>query len=148
MFGKRQRLTWFAFILAVASVTPGCGGGGDSPTSPSGGYTLLVFGTWQNSSYRATMLGVKIKLDGRTIRDYSSNTAFSDIAMSQDARVNQGQHTVEFVVANQTSSPNSYRISGSVDVFDERGTHVRTVNLPEKTATLSNGQGVSYTFSF
>jgi len=132
--------------LALAVIPTGCGGG-SSPTEPEKEYSVLAVGMVSHSSYQYTMRRVQLLIDNEVIRDYSSNSSFYDVIVSGTAYLDRGAHRLEVRVQEQTSSPNSYRVSASITVFDSSGREVRDINFPERTVTLSSGQGVSYTFS-
>lgn len=139
-------LTSIVLLCLLSLCSAGCGDS-SSPTEPDADYHLALVGDIKQVSYRQTMLRVQMRLDGDVVRDYSSNTAFSDIIFSATASVGGGQHRLELRIVDQTSSPNSYRLSATVSVIDHAGNYVKDINLPEKTESLATGQGVTYTFS-
>jgi ABC-type uncharacterized transport system auxiliary subunit len=135
-----------SIVVLMSIVLSGCGTG-SSPTEPQGDYTLVVVGSVTHTSYQYTMRRVQLRVDDKVIRDFSSNSSFYDITLSGTQTASKGSHRVEVRVMEQSSSPNSYRVSATVNVLDSAGREVTVFNFPEKTVTLSNGQGVTYTFS-
>lgn len=132
-------------VLLLSIFLTACNG--SSPTEPKGNYSLVIVGSFTQTSYQSTMRRVQLRLDDQVIREYSSNGSFYDIMLSGTAQAKGGDHRLELRVVEQTSSPNSYRVNATINVIDSSGRQVKEFNFPEKTVSLSSGQGVTYTFS-
>jgi len=145
MDGGTIRRTALAAVLAGVSILSACDG--SSPTEPDRDKNVMVFASIRTTPLAETIRRVQILFDGKVIRDYSSSGGFSDILFNGLTMAGKGQHRVEFRIVDQTRSPQSFRISGSVDVLSDGGSTQSSITLPEKTVSLATGQGVTYTFS-
>ncbi|MDQ2870500.1 MAG: hypothetical protein M3S32_07155 [Acidobacteriota bacterium] len=113
---------------------------------------IEISGMVDNAEGSPTILRVGLSLDGREIRSIPLAEASSHIAISASTAGDRGHHTLVIVIADQTSSPVNYRVSGLqvayVDAFLFGGsgsTLARTV-LPDRAELVSSGQGISYSF--
>lgn len=112
--------------------------------------TVVVRGSFANSAGASTITHFTAALDGHRLQDFAPASAASQVMISLSHPGGGGHHTVRLTVVAQTASPSPYRsftMSASlvdVELFSSRP--VRTVALPDKTASLPSGGTITYDF--
>lgn len=114
---------------------------------------IEISGMIENAEGAPTILRVRLSLDGTDIRSIPAAEASSHIAISASGAGDRGHHTLVIIVADQTSSPVNYRVSGlqvtlvETVLFGGAGTTLAHTTLPDRIELLSSGQGISYGFN-
>lgn len=124
----------------------GCSGS-SSPTSSSG-FQLVLNVSVANTALAATITDAQLLVDGSTasISSPAAPEALANLGTSGQA--GSGPHILQILIDGQTSSPNSYTVPPpTIQVFDQAGTLLKTIQLPAQTAVLATGGSISYSFS-
>jgi hypothetical protein len=133
-----------ALALAALCVV-GCHSG--SPTSTSS-FQVVVQAGLANTALMPTILDAQLVFDGSLVQDLPQSPAASLVTLSASGGVNSGAHTVQFIIANQTTTPNNYTVTTpSIEVLDAAGNFVKTITLPVQSGSLATGQGFTYQFT-
>ena len=134
----------FLALPVAALCALGCSG---SSTS-SNGFQIIITAPLSNTAMKATILEGQLLVDGSTAVDVSETTAMAKIQLTVTGGAGSGNHTLQVLIVNQTTTPNSYTVTTPiVQVFDLNAKPIRNIQLTTQTATLATGQGISYTFS-
>jgi hypothetical protein len=130
-------------VLAVAGLSlAGCHS--STPTSSSGP-TIIITGSVINSALQPTLLEAQLLFDGTEVMDGTLPAPGPSINLSAEGPTTSGAHVVTFLIANQTSSPNKYTVTGAtVEELDANGNVTLNIPLPTMTATLATGQVIQY----
>lgn len=133
-----------ALALAALSVL-GCHSG--SPTSTST-FVIIVQAGLANTALTPTILDAQLVFDGSLVQDLPQSPAAALVTLSASGGVNAGAHTVQFVIASQTTTPNNYTVTApSVTVEDAGGNFIKTITLPVQSGSLATGQSFTYQFT-
>jgi hypothetical protein len=128
--GTLSLLAAFALVLAACQ--------GDSPTEV--GATVRISVNLESTAAPA-VLRAGLSFDDQLLNTYQSATGTGDLELSAVVRgVRPGRHTVTVAVLGQTSSPNEYRLGGSVFVGERR------IVVREKRGRLSTGESLTTAF--
>jgi hypothetical protein len=122
-----------------------------TPTEPTPPpvYTVSASGTVDNALQAATILEVKVLLDGIVIQDSPFGTAVASAAYSASAAgIAIGTHTLSIRVPAQTVGSAIYSIRVTVQVTSAAGQTVFQSILPVQTPTLTTSNSFDYTFTF
>lgn len=143
------------FLLALAACSGG--GGSSSPTEPETRYFLVAAGAMQNLADRCCLSAARVRLDGRDLETFNFpqgpgvvvwNINVDGAGGLHPVPISRGSHEVTVAVAQDPRAPSRYRASGDLEVTDDAGNVVLTMDLPRKDANLNLGQGLSWSFSF
>ncbi len=140
-----------SIIIGIAFAT-GCDKTFTGTLDLSGTVRIIgISGNLDNSQDNPTILRARVLLDGNEIFNSPVSPAVSHMALFGSFPGNRGHHTLIVVVAEQTSSPTSYRMSGLlVTLVDSKflagGSEVARTTISDRTAFLSSGQELSFPF--
>ena len=140
-----------AMVVLVTALTTGCSKT-FSGVDLNGKVNLIsISGALENAEGAPTILRVRVSLDGNEISNTPLSPAANRIGISGARAGARGHHTIVVVVADQTSSPNNYRVSGlQVRLVESNllggGPTLASTNLPDRNQLLSSGEGFSYQF--
>lgn len=110
---------------------------------------IAVSGTIENSEGVATIKQLLIVLDGTTLRDTSLQAPAVRLDISGTKYgLGEGDHRLSLVVADQTTPPNLYVVSGITVTYHVSSSDSRKVTLGSRTVRLGNGDAIIYTFRF
>ncbi|HLX09721.1 MAG TPA: hypothetical protein VKY89_17840 [Thermoanaerobaculia bacterium] len=134
------------FALAVVGVCAmGCHS--STPTSTTG-FQLLITTNVANTALTPTIVEATLLLDGVVAADVPESPAAAIAALSAQGSASAGSHVMQIVIAQQTTSPNTYTVTAPViQIFDTSGTLLKTVQLSTQTASLATGGSISYSFT-
>jgi hypothetical protein len=122
----------------------GCSG---SPTSSSG-FQLVLTVSMANTAKAATITEADLIIDSAPAALAVASTPAAVVSLNATGQAGSGSHTMQIVIASQTSSPNSYTVTTpTIQVFDQGGSLRKTIQLPTQTAVLATGGSISYNFS-
>ncbi len=109
---------------------------------------VTVAATFENGSGLATIGTLQVVWDGQTIQELTPSTPVDRITISASKFGRErGSHHLSLRIANQTSSPNTYRVTGLViRSYDEAGTVVGTLTLDPRTELLATNGAIVYDF--
>ena len=144
----RAKQAAIVMTLALAG-TLALGCSGSSPTSSSG-FTLVFRVTLANTAAKGTINQAQLLLDGATISINVPSPPAAPLAPLNvtGSGASSGSHTMQVVIVDQTSSPNSYTVTTpTILVADANGNALKTIQLSTQTATLATGGSINYSFS-
>ncbi|HVT58169.1 MAG TPA: hypothetical protein VHR45_07195 [Thermoanaerobaculia bacterium] len=147
-------------LLAVTLAALGMSGCNGSPTAPDPNTplnTYIVFADLVNVSGAPTILDAQLLLDGVVVEEktFDDVGGVADALLADNSAIFAGRHTLTLLLARQTTSlPTTYRVpkfdfhllscnEGSLGYL---GPTTEDLHLPTQTASLTAGQGISYTF--
>jgi hypothetical protein len=143
-----RRLAMVAIVIALAT---GCSKTFTGIDLSGTVRTIKIAGTLDNAQGASTILRVRLLLDGNEISNTPLSPAASHIVVFGSRAGDRGRHTLVVVVADQTSSPNNYGVSGlqvtlvDADLFGA-GPELARATLGDRMELLSSGEGISYQF--
>lgn len=141
---QRRRLC-VTLAMLLLGIAAGCG------DRDCEGTVAIAVGMINEDPFIATILEVNVRLDGEVITTFTSPGAPTNIATLATVdreKISEGSHTLVITIANQESSPNSYLSGATVQVFDDSGSIVQTIEFPEQTYTLATGDSITLDFDF
>lgn len=146
-----MKLWRFAILLPVLALSAGCGKTFTGIDLSGRVKMIEISGTLENIEGAPTILRVRLLLDGSEISGLPATQAASTIAIFGSRGGDRGHHTLAVVVSEQTSSPNTYRISSlRVELVDANlfgsGPTLAQMTLPDRTQLLMSGEAISYQF--
>ncbi len=102
-----------------------------------------------NTAGAATILDAQLLFDGAVAADAPSSTAVSLASLNVSGSASTGSHTLGFLIASQTSTPNTYTVpTPDIEIYEVNGVLVNDLRLTTQQASLATGQSITYTFSF
>jgi len=123
----------------------GCNG--YSPTSSSG-FQLILTVSVANTAMAATITQADLVVDGSTATLAVPPAPAAVVSLNATGQAGSGSHTMQIVIASQTSSPNSYTVPApTIQVFNQSASLIKTIHLSTESAVLATGGSISYTFS-
>ena len=135
-----------AVMLAGLWAVGGCSNS-NSPTSGSA-FMVVITATITNTANAATITEAQLIVDGGTASIIDPSPAAATGVLGTSGQAGSGPHTMAVAITGQTTSPSSYTVSlASVQVFDLNRTLLKTIMLPNQTATLGTGSSIGYSFS-
>ncbi len=107
---------------------------------------VAIAATFQNENGLATIGTLQVVWDGQTIQELTPSTPVDRLTISASKPGRErGSHHLSLRIANQTSSPNTYRVTGLViRSYDEAGTVVGTLTLDPRTELLATNGAIEY----
>ena len=149
---KSPAVLRMAFVALLVSGAMGCPSNTTTtPTEPSPPivYTVAASGSVANALQGATILEVKVLLDGNVIQDLPFGTAVATAAYSASAAgVSFGSHTLSIRVPAQTVGSAIYSIGVTLQVTNAAGNTVFQSIMPVQSPTLTTSNSFDYTFTF
>ena len=140
-----KRLAFTMTLLALALA--GCHSGSGTTSSP-GGLQITIAAGMVNTALAPTILDAQLLFDGVVAVDAPSSTGVAIVSLSTAGATSSGSHTLAFLIASQTSTPNNYTVPApTIQVFDANGNFLKTLNLTTTTASLATGQSINYNFT-
>jgi hypothetical protein len=119
----------------------------NSPTSGSA-FMVVITATVTNTAMASTITEAQLLVDGGTEVIFSAPTPAETDTLSTSGQAGTGPHTMAVAITGQTFSPTSYTVSAAtVQVLDLNRTLLKTITLPNQTATLATGGSITYSFS-
>lgn len=118
--------------LAGAVLVGGCGGGGGSSPTETRRDPLAIDVTLTSVS-GGTIVRASLHFDGRQLGTFSSSTPSTNARMDTVVQAEPGDHVIAAQIDEQTGTPTSYRVTGTI-VY--RGS---TTDLGETSASLETG---------
>ena len=109
---------------------------------------VTIAATFENANGLATIGDVRVTWDGELLPGTAPAQPVAQVAVARTKVGRQtGSHRLSFQIVNQTSSPNSYRVSGLVITsYDERGVVNGTVSPEPRSGTLETNAAIAYDF--
>ena len=138
-----------AFFSATLFVV-GCKGPVDGLTSinldPNERVTIRA--TFENGNGAATIGDVRVTWDSQILQESAVATPVEQVMVS-GVRLGRekGSHRLAFRIVNQTSSPNTYRVTGlTITSYDAAGGVAGMLALDPRTAILETDESITYNF--
>ncbi len=141
-----MRLKTLAVLAVVGLSLPGC----HTATPTSGiGINIKITAGIANSAGQATLLEAQLLADTTVlIQDNPSPTPAASLSLNSSGVITTGPHTLSFLVANQTTSPNNYIVTAPViQVYDAAGNYLRTMTLTTQSSSLTTGSAINYSIT-
>lgn len=140
---KKPFFAFFALVVAGMWAL-GCS---NSPTS-SNEFMLNINIGVANTALAPTILEAQLLVDGATAVDFSPPAAGALATLNTSGSAGPGNHTLAVLILSQTATPTSYTVaSPTIQVFNQNGSLLKTIQLPTQTAVLATGGSINYTFS-
>jgi hypothetical protein len=109
---------------------------------------VTVAARFENGDGLATIGSLSVTWDGQAFQDYASPSPAQQVAISGTRLGREaGTHRLSFRIANQTSSPNSYRVTGLViTAYDASGAVIESQTPDPKVGVLGTNDAIDYDF--
>jgi hypothetical protein len=109
---------------------------------------VVIAATFRNENGLSTIATLQVVWDGQTIQELTPPTPVDQLTVSGSKFGRErGSHHLSFRIAGQTSSPNTYRVTGLVITsYDEAGTVVGTLTLDPRSEILETNESIQYDF--
>jgi hypothetical protein len=118
-----------------------------TPTTATG-FMVTITAVMSNTAAAATILDAQLLFDGVLAQDLLQTAGVSTVSFSVSGGTSAGAHTLTFLMANQTTAPNTYSVSaGTIVVYDINGTLLKTIPIPTQSMSLATDGSISFNFS-
>jgi hypothetical protein len=109
---------------------------------------VTVAATFENESGLATIGSLSVTWDGQAFQEFALPSPVEQVAVSGSRPGREkGSHRLSFRISSQTSSPNTYRVTGLVITsYDEAGTVAGRLILDSRTEPLDTNDAITYDF--
>ena len=109
---------------------------------------VAVTGRFENQDGLPTIADLRVSWDGETLQQMVPSTPVQQVSVSGTRYgAQKGSHRLSFQIVSQTSSPNTYRITGLlITAYNEHGMVEQTLELEPKTALLETNALMTYDF--
>ena len=104
--------------------------------------------TFENGSGAATIGDLRVTWDGQILQESAAATPVEQVMVS-GVRLGRetGSHRLSFRIVDQTSSPNTYRVTGlTITSYDTAGGVAGRLALDPRTAALETDAAINYDF--
>jgi hypothetical protein len=118
-----------------------------TPTTPAGESQMVVSVVVTNTAGAATLEDVQVLIDGAVLVENSSTTALSTYTLNGAENLPSGNHTLGVRLVNQTTTPNTYVVTPTIQIFNSGGTLVNTISPTPVTSSLATGGSDTFTFT-
>ncbi len=145
----RKLVPLLAIVLSVTLLAAGCKNPVDiGDFSLNFNERVTIEATFENGSGFATIGTLQVVWDGQTIQELAPSTPVARLAVSASKFGRErGNHHLSLRIANQTSSPNTYRVTGLViRSYNDAGAVVGTLTLDPRTELLATNDAIEYDF--
>lgn len=109
---------------------------------------VTVAAKFENGSGLPTIGNLRVVWDGETLQELTPSTPVDQITVS-GTRIGRerGSHRLSFQIVSQTSSPNTYRVTGlTITSYDEAGGVAGSLVMEPRTETLDTNDAINYDF--
>ncbi len=145
----KKLLLFLSLVLSVTLLGAGCKNPVDiGDFSLNFNERVTVEARFENAKGVATIGTLQVVWDGETIQELTRSTPVDQLTVSASKFGRErGSHHLLLRIANQTSSPNPYRVTGLViRSYDEAGAVVGTLTLDPRTELLATNDAIVYDF--
>ena len=146
----KKAVSLLAILFSATLFVVGCKGPVDGLTSinldPNERVTIQA--TFENGSGAATIGDLSVTWDGQILQESAAATPVEQVMVSgvQLGR-ETGSHRLSFRIVDQTSSPNTYRVTGlTITSYDTAGGVAGRLALDPRTAALETDAAINYDF--
>jgi hypothetical protein len=136
-----------AFALALCAFGALSCSKSSTPTTPAGESQIVVAVVVTNAAGAATLEDVQVLIDGAVFVENTSTTALSSYTLNGSENLASGNHTLGVRLVNQTTTPNTYVVTPTIEVFNSSGTLVNTISPTPVTSSLATGGSDTFTFT-
>lgn len=146
----KSSLRSLALVLLATVPLAGCSDIDDSNfLSGDVGDRVVITAAFENGSGLATIENLRVSWDGEKLQDLVLSPAAAQVSVyTTKFGRERGSHRLSFQIRGQTSSPNSYRITGlEVTSYASVWTVRQSLELEPRTALLETNGVITYTFS-
>jgi hypothetical protein len=137
-----SRKVLLAALLAFATLSTACGGGGSSPSEPAP--TLTIEALVVNADGLSTLLRLDMHYDGARVGGTGTGTAATastPLMHMRGVSAAPGPHVVRAVVLEQTVTPSRYTLTATADRNGQR------TALGSVTGTVATGGSLEIPFT-
>lgn len=138
---KRASIAVALVVCAVGALS--CS---KSPTSNEGP-SVTVTVTVVNTAGLATLQDVQVLMDGTVFIENTSTTALATYTLNATEGLSSGNHTLGVKIVTQSTSPNTYTVTPSIEEFNSSGTLTNTILPTPITSSLATGAQDTFTFT-
>jgi predicted small secreted protein len=146
----KKPVSVLAIFLPTALFVAGCKNPVDGLTDISLNFNerVTIAAKFENGSGLPTIGNLRVVWDGETLQELTPSTPVDQITVSGSRFGRErGSHRLSFRIASQTSSPNTYRVTGLlITSYDEAGAVVGTLALDPRTELLATNDAIDYDF--
>jgi hypothetical protein len=109
---------------------------------------VTIAARFENGNGLATIGNLRVVWDGETLQELTPSTPVDQVTVSGSRFGRErGSHRLSFRIVNQTSSPNTYRVTGlTITSYDEAGTVAGRLTLEPRTESLDTNDAIHYDF--
>jgi hypothetical protein len=146
----KKPVSLLAILLPMTLFVAGCKSPVDGLTNISLNFNerVTVAATFENGSGLATIGSLSVTWDGQAFQEFALPSPVEQVAVSGSRPGREkGSHRLSFRIRSQTSSPNTYRVTGLVVTsYDEAGTVAGRLILESRTDLLDTNDTITYDF--
>ena len=109
---------------------------------------VTVAATFQNGNGLATIGNLRVTWDGQGLQESAPSMPVAQVTVS-GTRIGRerGSHRLSFQIVSQTSSPNTYRVTGlTITSYDEAGGVAGSLVMEPRTEALDTNDAINYDF--
>jgi predicted small secreted protein len=146
----KKRASLLAIFLPMTLLLAACKNPLDGVTDINLNFNerVTVEARFENANGLATIGSLRVAWDGQTLQDLVAQTPADQVPVSGSRLGREtGSHRLSFQIVNQTTSPNTYRVTRlTITSYDDAGRVTGTLALEARTAALDTNDAITYDF--
>jgi len=146
----KKLVPFLVIVLLITLFVAGCDNPIDGLTDISLNFNerVTVAATFANGNGLATIGNLRVTWDGQALQESAPSMPVEQVTVSRTRYGRErGSHRLSFQIVSQTSSPNTYRVTGlTITSYDEAGRVAGSLVMEPRTEALDTNDAINYDF--